>query len=207
MTRVDRKGRHRSEFQPDDRSQGRLDRPEPPRPNPPASGRADDPSKTGSDPMNDPIEKSTLELEALRLVRQKAVYQSRTEELEAAHQEWTSALDVMRTPIFLHDQDFRILRCNRAYRQRAGVPFKQIIQETAVGRVRECGSRSVQQGATTRRAAPCQEEQRRQAAREPSRRSSTQPRMDVEPVAPAAPVDLPPGPDLKIDQRRGQPDD
>jgi hypothetical protein len=43
--------------------------------------------------------------------------------------------------------------------------------ETAVGRVRECGSRAVRQGATTRRAAPCQEEQRRQAAREPCSRA------------------------------------
>jgi hypothetical protein len=28
LTRVDRKGRHRSEFQPDERFQGKLDRPE-----------------------------------------------------------------------------------------------------------------------------------------------------------------------------------
>ena len=46
-----------------------------------------------------------------------------------------------------------------------------MILETAVGRVRECGSRAVRQGATTRRAAPCQEEPRRQAAREPCARA------------------------------------
>lgn len=48
-------------------------------------------------------------------------------EIEHAHQEWMAALDVVDDPIFLHDREFRILRCNRAYQQRAGIPFKQII--------------------------------------------------------------------------------
>ncbi len=48
-------------------------------------------------------------------------------QLEQAHQEWMAALDVMEDPIFLHDKDFHILRCNRAYQRCAGIPFKQLI--------------------------------------------------------------------------------
>lgn len=44
-----------------------------------------------------------------------------------AHREWMGALDVVDDPIFMHDKDFRILRCNRAYQRRAGLPFKEII--------------------------------------------------------------------------------
>ena len=44
-----------------------------------------------------------------------------------AHQEWIVALDTLEDPIFLHDKEFRILRCNKAYQQRAGMTFKQII--------------------------------------------------------------------------------
>lgn len=47
--------------------------------------------------------------------------------IEQAHHEWASALDVMRDPVFIHDKDFRIQRCNKAYQQRAGISFKQII--------------------------------------------------------------------------------
>ena len=41
-----------------------------------------------------------------------------------------------------------------------------IILETSVGRARVCGWRVVWQGATTRRAAPCKEEQHSQAGRQ-----------------------------------------
>jgi PAS domain S-box-containing protein len=48
-------------------------------------------------------------------------------QVERAHQEWMAALDVVEDPIFLHDKQLRILRCNKAYQQCAGIPFKQII--------------------------------------------------------------------------------
>ncbi len=48
-------------------------------------------------------------------------------QIEQAHQQWIAALDVVNDPIFLHDGDCRILRCNKAYQQKAGLPFKQII--------------------------------------------------------------------------------
>ena len=44
-----------------------------------------------------------------------------------AHQEWMAALDVVKDPIFLHDKNFCILRCNLAYQRCAGVPFHEII--------------------------------------------------------------------------------
>lgn len=47
--------------------------------------------------------------------------------IEQAHQEWMNALDAVNDPIFLHDKEFRILRCNKAYQQRAGIPFHELI--------------------------------------------------------------------------------
>jgi len=57
-------------------------------------------------------------LEDLESVRKK---------IEDAHQEWMAALDVVNDPFFLHDKQFRVLRCNRAYQQHAGIPFQEII--------------------------------------------------------------------------------
>ena len=47
--------------------------------------------------------------------------------IELSYKEWMAALDAMRDPMFLHDREFRILRCNKAYQQCAGIPFKQIV--------------------------------------------------------------------------------
>src|SRR3989338_2282443 len=47
--------------------------------------------------------------------------------IEQAHLEWMAALDVVDDPIFLHDKEFHILRCNKAYQQRAGIPFHELI--------------------------------------------------------------------------------
>ncbi|WP_345991716.1 HD domain-containing phosphohydrolase [Sulfurimonas sp. HSL-1716] len=49
------------------------------------------------------------------------------EKIEHAHQEWMCALDSFKDAIFMHDDDFRILRCNKAYQTYAGRPFKEII--------------------------------------------------------------------------------
>ena len=53
--------------------------------------------------------------------------ESTHDSIEHAHQEWMAALDVVKDPIFLHDNDFRILRCNRAYQERAGLPYEHIV--------------------------------------------------------------------------------
>ncbi|MFA6188428.1 MAG: HD domain-containing phosphohydrolase [Sulfuricurvum sp.] len=47
--------------------------------------------------------------------------------IEHAHQEWIAALDVVKEAIFMHDKEFRIIRCNRAYQRYATLPFDQII--------------------------------------------------------------------------------
>jgi PAS domain S-box-containing protein len=65
--------------------------------------------------MNHPaLENAAAEMSAYNKIKQ-------------AHHEWMSALDVVEDPIFLHDKDFRILRCNKAYQQCAGIPFQEII--------------------------------------------------------------------------------
>lgn len=47
--------------------------------------------------------------------------------IEKAHQEWLCALDAVPSPIFLHDQKFHILRCNKAYREYANLSYTEII--------------------------------------------------------------------------------
>jgi PAS domain S-box-containing protein len=53
--------------------------------------------------------------------------EDRVRRIEKAHQEWESALDVVEDPIFLHDRNLRILRCNSAYQRCAGLPFNLIV--------------------------------------------------------------------------------
>lgn len=48
-------------------------------------------------------------------------------QIEQAYSEWMSALDAIDDPVFIHDKDFRIVRANRAYQRRAGLPFKAFI--------------------------------------------------------------------------------
>ncbi len=50
-----------------------------------------------------------------------------TASIERALREWTSALDVIDDLVFLHDRAYRILRCNEAYRRRAGLPFQELL--------------------------------------------------------------------------------
>jgi PAS domain S-box-containing protein/putative nucleotidyltransferase with HDIG domain len=60
--------------------------------------------------------------------KEAAVELAPTQKLMAqAHQEWIAALDAVEDPIFLHDKDCRILRCNLAYQRIAGISFKAII--------------------------------------------------------------------------------
>jgi len=72
---------------------------------------------------------TTLELEENRsaLLFMLEDLEASRRKIEQAHQEWMAALDMVDDPIFLHDKEFRILRCNKAYQQRAGIPFHEII--------------------------------------------------------------------------------
>jgi diguanylate cyclase (GGDEF)-like protein/PAS domain S-box-containing protein len=49
------------------------------------------------------------------------------QKLEYAYHEWINAMDAVNDPIFLHDENFRILRCNKAYQQHANMPLVEII--------------------------------------------------------------------------------
>ncbi|GAB5606188.1 HD domain-containing phosphohydrolase [Sideroxyarcus sp. TK5] len=93
--------------------------------------------------MNDEILTARTELESARrtiaelqtqlaaLREPHAVQQDALElalkQIEQVRQEWMAALDAIDDPVFVHDKEFRILRANRAYQQRAGSPFKGFI--------------------------------------------------------------------------------
>jgi PAS domain S-box-containing protein/putative nucleotidyltransferase with HDIG domain len=47
--------------------------------------------------------------------------------IEQAKHEWETSLDAVSDPLFIHDKEFKVMRCNRAYSQAAGMPFKEII--------------------------------------------------------------------------------
>lgn len=48
-------------------------------------------------------------------------------EIEQAHREWTDAFDAVRSLVFLHDSEFRIMRANRAYLDAAGCSLEQAV--------------------------------------------------------------------------------
>lgn len=47
--------------------------------------------------------------------------------IEQAKTEWEETFDAISDPLFLHDKEFKVLRCNRAYMQAAGMPYQEII--------------------------------------------------------------------------------
>ena len=48
-------------------------------------------------------------------------------QIEQANHEWVAAMDAIADPIFMHDKDYRIMRCNRAYTECAGMSVEAII--------------------------------------------------------------------------------
>jgi len=48
-------------------------------------------------------------------------------EIERARQDWQAVFDSISYPVFLHDNEFRVIRANRAYAAQAGKPFGEII--------------------------------------------------------------------------------
>jgi PAS domain S-box-containing protein len=53
--------------------------------------------------------------------------QQMLEQLETAHAEWVESFDAIAQPIFLHDEQFRIVRANRTYAERAGMNFHDLL--------------------------------------------------------------------------------
>lgn len=48
-------------------------------------------------------------------------------QIESVTRELNSVFDSVSDPMFLHDQDYRIMRANRAYAERAGMSFKEML--------------------------------------------------------------------------------
>lgn len=72
---------------------------------------------------------ATLELQENRsaLLFMLEDLENARKKIEHSHKEWMDALDVVKDPIFMHDAEYRILRCNKAYQQCAALPFHDII--------------------------------------------------------------------------------
>lgn len=47
--------------------------------------------------------------------------------MERARNEWETTFDAISDPIFIHDKEMRLVRCNRAYQAAAGLPFKEML--------------------------------------------------------------------------------
>jgi PAS domain S-box-containing protein len=47
--------------------------------------------------------------------------------IEEIHQGWLKAFDAVPDPIFMHDRQLRITRSNKAYAEKAGLKFKELI--------------------------------------------------------------------------------
>ncbi|MBI5469545.1 MAG: GAF domain-containing protein [Deltaproteobacteria bacterium] len=43
-----------------------------------------------------------------------------------AKNEWEATFDAISDPLYIHDGEMRVIRCNSAYRKAAGIPFKEI---------------------------------------------------------------------------------
>ncbi|MDD4927887.1 MAG: EAL domain-containing protein [Gallionella sp.] len=76
--------------------------------------------------LTDITEARQIEADLRRLHEMEAQAVAREKE-EYAYQEWVNAMNAVNDPIFLHDREFRVLRCNKAYQQCAALPLKQII--------------------------------------------------------------------------------
>lgn len=48
-------------------------------------------------------------------------------QIRQAHEEWIAALDAIHDPVFMHDREYRIMRSNRAYAERAGMSVKEVL--------------------------------------------------------------------------------
>lgn len=49
------------------------------------------------------------------------------EKAVTSQRQWAQTFDAISVPLFIHDQDFRIVRANRAYQMAANISFKQLI--------------------------------------------------------------------------------
>lgn len=81
--------------------------------------------EAGTDETGQTCHAAMTDITEFRAAQQQLARQMR--QIKNAELEWESVFDSVLDPIFLHDKELRILRCNKAYQQCAGIPFGQII--------------------------------------------------------------------------------
>jgi PAS domain S-box-containing protein/putative nucleotidyltransferase with HDIG domain len=79
-----------------------------------------------------PLEHSLEDFREERRTRQALLHmledlQREREQIRNARREWVETVDSVEDPIMVHDAQFLVTRCNRAYAERAGMSFAEII--------------------------------------------------------------------------------
>ncbi len=69
------------------------------------------------------LEGSVKELEA-----SKNAVMGLLDTVEMSKKEWEETFDSIPDPIFVHDREFRVIKCNMAYQRLAGLPFQDIVK-------------------------------------------------------------------------------
>ena len=92
----------------------------------------DDPSGTGGGQRRSETEQLRADLAAARAELDKLTatlneQETSSRRVERARQAWAQTVDALAQPIFMHDQNGCIVRANRAYADRAGVPVTNLI--------------------------------------------------------------------------------
>ncbi len=92
----------------------------------------DKPSGAGGEERRTETERLRADLAAARAELDKLTAMMREQEtssrrVERARQAWAQTVDALAQPIFMHDQNACIVRANRAYADRTGVPVKNLI--------------------------------------------------------------------------------
>jgi len=71
---------------------------------------------------------SALELSIIDLENSKKAVLELLVDVEISKKEWEDTFDSIPDPIFIHDEGFRVIKCNRAYQKLSGRPFQDIIK-------------------------------------------------------------------------------
>lgn len=91
-----------------------------------------EPTGTGAGKRLSEVEQLRAQLAAARSHIEKLTTMLREQEvaarrIEQARQGWAQTVDALAQPIFIHDENDSIVRANRAYARRAGLPVKNVV--------------------------------------------------------------------------------
>ena len=85
----------------------------------------ENPSQADIARLQSELAAARAEVESLQALLKEQALRSRR--IEEARQSWAITVDALAQPIFMHDNKGCIVRANRAYAERAGVPVKNLI--------------------------------------------------------------------------------